>query len=121
MWFFARKMYLFGSIFAFISAVFSMGATLILENISNQNLNSIILPFVLLYFMFNFAVGMFGNYLYMNHMEEKIIYPGEKGLSREQILKLNLFHGGISTQGIILGYLVTLIMIYLVEGLTIIG
>ena len=116
-WFFSRKMYLFGMIGTFMTSVYTVGSYMIYNNINHPNIVNIILPWSLLFLAMYVAVGMFGNYLYISHMENKIVYPGERELTEEQIAQINFMRGGVSINGIIMAFLASNIMLLIVEEL----
>lgn len=117
MWFFARKMYLFGALFTFISTLFSLGASMIFEHGANQKIMSLMLPWSIAFLLFSVCLGLFGNYLYITHMENKIKYPGESGLNNQQVAQFNLIRGGISVNGILTGYVIVIVVSSIVNML----
>lgn len=117
MWFFSRKMYLFGGLLAFISSVLQLGNTMLYQYIDDPRMSALLLPWSLLNLIFFIALGMFGNYLYITHMEKKIRYPGEEGLNEEQVAQINFMHGGLTLNGIITGYLIMSLVSMLLTSL----
>lgn len=114
-WFFSRKMYLYGMITTFITTIYSVGTYMLYTNINHANVNNIMLVWSLFFFVMYLGVGMFGNYLYITHMENKIVYPGEQSLNEEQLSKINIMRGGVSINGIIMAFLASNIMLILVQ------
>lgn len=110
MWFFARKMYLLGTIITAIFTMFSVGVSILYSYQNNSRAMAMLFPWSICIIAFSIALGMFGNYLYITHMETKIVFPGQSGLSKEEAEKMNTLRGGISFQGILFGYLMLSLM-----------
>ncbi len=122
MWFFARKMYIIGTMFAVMSTLFSLGMGLFYKYSANDRLMSFVIPWIALYVAMSITIGVFGNYLYITHMESKILYPGDKSangelLSNEQIAKLDFFRGGLTFNGILNGYMVIMLISMIMESI----
>lgn len=116
-WFFARKMYLLGSIVTFIIVMFSQGAAMLVNYIDNPKIYALSMPWSIACIAFWIFIGAFANYFYISHMESKVIFPGEDGINKEDAKKLNMLRGGLSLNGIINGMILSYLIGFLVENL----
>ena len=103
-WFFSRKMYMLGALLSVMSALIDTVLLQVADSLTDVRMVAIALPWLLMELAIHVAVGMFGNYMYMAHMESKIVYPSDKKGSTEEITKWNVVRGGISIYGIIVAY-----------------
>lgn len=114
-WFFSRKMYAVGALYTVMMSFISLSVYQIAENMSNPQILAMILPWAIVFFALWAAAGMFGNYIYMAHMENKIVYPSDKVGSTEQITQINVMRGGFSVYGVILCFMATDLILTLVQ------
>lgn len=114
-WFFSRKMYLYGIIDTFLISIYMYGTMSMVTYMDNPKIQAIALPWSLLFLVISLSFGLFGNYLYICHMENKVVYPGERNYSNEQVAQINFMRGGISLYGIMLSFVCSNLIILLVE------
>ena len=86
-------------------------------NINHPNVLSIMTTWSVLFLVLSVAAALFANYMYISHMENKIVYPGEKQLTEIQLSQINIMRGGVSLNGIILAFLCSNIMMLIIDEL----
>ncbi len=111
-WFFSRKMYAYGILAMFSKAMFTLVGYNLYNNMANSNIQSLMIPWAILYMLVDVGVGMFANYLYISHMESKIVYPGESELSNDDLVKVIVMRGGFTMSGILMCFLLSDLVIY---------
>ena len=116
-WFFSRKMYVIGSLYTLAMGFASVAALQIMDNLTNPKVALMAMPWTIVSIALWVLAGMFGNYIYMAHMEDKIVYPGERNVTKEQMTQLNVMRGGFSVYGIILCALANNIILALIQSL----
>ncbi len=111
-WFFSRKMYVYGSLVILCKSMLSVVGLNLIDNLENPNMQSFLIGWAVIYLLVNVAVGMFANYLYISHMDSKIIYPGESELAGDDLAKVNIMRGGITFSGVLMCILVSDLLMY---------
>ena len=111
-WFFSRKMYAYGLLTMVCKAMFTVVGYNIYDNITNANMQTLLVPWAIGYILVDIGIGMFSNYLYISHMESKIVYPGETELSSDDLAKVIAMRGGFTLSGVLMCFLLSDLAIY---------
>ncbi len=111
-WFFSRKMYAYGLLTMVCKAMFTLVGYNLYDNVSDPTMKSFLLPWAVLYVAVDVVIGMFANYLYISHMESKIVYPGESELGSEDLAKVLVMRGGFTLSGVFMCFLLSDLVIY---------
>ncbi|MDO5294819.1 MAG: DUF2628 domain-containing protein, partial [bacterium] len=116
-WFFSRKMYAMGSLYTVAMSLITLSVYQIYDNITNPNVALLALPWGLVSIVLWVLSGMFGNYIYMAHMENKIVYPNDRDVSKEKVAQLNVMRGGFSIYGVLLCFVASDLILTLLQAL----
>lgn len=111
-WFFSRKMYAYGLLAMVCKAMFTIVGYNLYDNMNNTSMQTLMIPWAILFLIIDVAIGMFANYLYISHMESKIEYPGESELSGDDLAKVLIMRGGFTLTGALMCFFLSDLVIY---------
>lgn len=111
-WFFSRKMYVYGFLTMVCKAMFTLVGFNLYDNMSDPMMQSFLVPWAILYLAVDVIIGLFANYLYISHMESKIVYPGESQLGNEELVKVIVMRGGFTMSGVLLCFFLSDLVLY---------
>ena len=114
-WFFSRKMYAYGLLSMVCKGMLTIVGVSLYDNMANDSLNSLLIPWAVIYLLVDIGIGMFANYLYISHMESKIVYPGETELSGDDLAKVIVARGGFTLSGVFLCFLLYDVVLYALQ------